>query len=88
MTVVLRSRSLGVSVVSDPTRAALVCELNRLSTEAFGRLDENVVLPAVASLVAMTPLIGRLIAELVDEIGHENRLAELDVPVPGDGLYL
>ena len=88
MTVVLRSRSLGTSVVSDPTRAALVGELNRLSTEAFDRLDQNVVLPAVASLCAMTPLIGRLIAELVDEIEHENRIAELDVPVPGDGLYL
>ena len=75
-------------MVSDPTRAALVGELNRLSTEAFDRLDQNVVLAAVASLYAMTPLIGRLIAELVDDIEHENRLAELDVPVPGDGLYL
>ena len=75
-------------MVSDPTRAALVGELNRLSTEAFDRLDRNVVLAAVASLYAMTPLIGRLIATLVDEIEHENRLTELDVPVPGDGLYL
>lgn len=71
----------------DLTRRALEGELERLSTEAVDRLQENAVLPALASLHALRPLVGTLITELVDALKDENQTVLSDPP-PENGLYL
>ena len=71
----------------DLTRAALEGELERLSTEAVACLQENGVLPALASLYALRPLVGTLITELVDALKDENQTALSDLPLE-NGVYL
>lgn len=71
----------------DLIRTALEGELKRLSTEAVDRLQENAVLPALASLHALRPLVGTLITELVDALKDENQTV-VSAPSPENGLYL
>ncbi len=71
----------------DLTRRALEGELERLSTEAVDRLQENAVLPALASLHALRPLVGTLITELVDALKDQNQTSPSDPPLE-NGLYL
>lgn len=71
----------------DLIRTALEGELKRLSTEAVDRLQENAVLPALASLHALRPLVGTLMTELVDALKDENQTV-VSAPSPENGLYL
>jgi len=78
---------MGIEMQRDLTRAALEGELERLSAEAVDRLQEKAVLPALASLHALKPLVGALITELVDALKDENQTALSD-PSLENGLYL
>ena len=78
---------MGIEMSRDLIRTALEGELKRLSTEAVDRLQENAVLPALASLHALRPLVGTLITELVDALKDENQTVLSDPP-PENGLYL
>lgn len=78
---------MGIEMSRDLIRTALEGELKRLSTEAVDRLQENAVLPALASLHALRPLVGTLITELVDVLKDENQTVLSDPP-PENGLYL
>jgi len=78
---------MSIEMSRDLIRTALEGELKRLSTEAVDRLQENAVLPALASLHALRPLVGTLITELVDALKDENQTV-VSAPSPENGLYL
>jgi len=78
---------MGIEMSRDLTRTALEGELKRLSTEAVDRLQNNAMLPALASLYALRPLVGSLITELVDALKDENQTVLSDPPLE-NGLYL
>jgi len=78
---------MSIEMSRDLIRTALEGELKRLSTEAVDRLQENAVLPALASLHALRPLVGTLMTELVDALKDENQTV-VSAPSPENGLYL
>ena len=56
--------------------SAIETEFLRLTAEAAIRLGRGETLPALASLVAIQPLVGSLMAQLSEKIDLDGRLAE------------
>ena len=63
-------------VLSSGGRSVIEDEFMRLTAEAAARLGRGETLPALASLVAIQPLVGSLMAQLSEKIDLDGRLAE------------